>query len=297
MKRRNPPDDVFAHLHPDIRHLATADDETRLRAIITDIWLTYPAGEMVVSQLFELVRMPRRLRMPSLLVYAPPNSGKSRIIRRFLELYQALVAAESCDPGAVICIQAPPTVDEKRLYMEILRGLQAATPDATVARLRNMVVRQLEARKVQLLIIDEMQHIFDQRPVARQVVLNTLKYLSNELSLAIAGFGSGEARALIKSDQHLAQRFDVVGLPGWGKHSWVVDVIRQRVALCPLRQATTIDRPFMDALRGVCHEAGGRMLHHLEQCARAAIQGGEERITPELILEVFTNGERVENAV
>jgi hypothetical protein len=290
------PEDVFAHVQPSVRHLAAADDETRLRAIITDAWLTYPAGEMVVSRLFELVRMPRRLRMPSLLVYAPPNSGKSRIIRRFLDLYQAEVVGEVSDPGAVVSIQAPPTVDEKRLYMEILRSLQASTPDATVARLRSMVVRQLETRKAQLLTIDEMQHIFDQRPAARQVVLNTFKYLSNELGLAIAGFGSGEARALIQSDAHLAERFEVIGLPAWGRHQWVVDLVRQRVALLPLRQETTVDRAFMNALRDVCHEAGGRMLHHLERCAKAAIQSGEERITRELIEGVATHKERVEHA-
>ena len=285
------------HLHASVRHLVTAEDAVRIDAIQQDFWLRYPAGEVVIARLFELLRMPRRVRMPSLLVYAPPNSGKTRIITRFLELYARECAAVDGEGEAVLSIQAPPTVDEKRLYLEILRAMQAPTPDATVPRLRTMVVRQLEARGVRLLIIDEMQHILDQRPSQLQVVLNTIKYLSNELALSIAGFGSGEAKALVKSDEHLAQRFEIVGLPSWSKkHRWLVELVGQRVARLPLRQPTAVDKAFMNTLSAAAGGVSGRMFTLLEDAAIAAIRNKDERLTADLLVKVLGQKEALEHA-
>ena len=131
--------------------------------------------------------------------------------------------------------------------------------------------------------------------MAQQIVLNTFKYLSNELSLSIAGFGSSEAKALVRADEHLAQRFDIVALPAWDqKQRWVVDFIRQRIALFPLRRATVVDRVFMKALLQASGPIAGRMLSTLERCAIAAIQNGDERLSPELIETVTLNVERLE---
>lgn len=160
------------------------------------------------------------------------------------------------------------------------------------------MVRQLRARNTKLLVIDEIQHALDQRPMAQQVVLNTFKYLSNELGLSIAGFGSSEAKALVRADDHLAQRFEIVALPAWNqKQSWVVDVIRQRIALFPLRRVTVVDRPFMKALLEVSGPVAGRMFGTLERCAIAAIQNGDEKLSPELIEAVTLNVERLEYGI
>lgn len=279
--------DPYEHLDERVRSAALGEDARRLALISADWWIPYPPGEDVIARLFDMIDAPQRMRPPSVLVHAPPNSGKSAIIARFAQLYAARVAQGAAEPDGIVIIQAPPTVDEKRLYIEILTAIGASAPDTTCTRLRGMVVRQLRIRGVRLLIIDEMQHILIQRPSAQQVVLNTLKYLSNELGLSIAGFGSSETRALVYADEHLTQRFDIVALPAWDKkHRWVVDIIRQRIALLPLRQASTIDRDFMNLLLQVCGPIGGRMLDMLERCARAAIKDGSERLSASLLEEV-----------
>lgn len=290
--------DAYEHLDPRVRPAATADDGERLAQISADWWISYPPGDDVVSRLFELIDLPQRMRPPSLLVHAPPNSGKSAIIARFLQLYRARVARQEADPDGVVALQAPPTVDEKRLYVEILKALGAAAPETTSTRLRGMVVRQLQVRRTRLLIIDEMQHILSQRPSAQQVVLNTLKYLSNELGLSIAGFGSSETRALVNADEHLAQRFDIIALPKWDKkQSWVVEIVRQRIALLPLRRPTVVDRAFMNLLLQVSGPIGGRMLDMLERCGRAAIRDGSERLSISLLEEVALKRERIEDGL
>lgn len=276
--------DAFTHLDERVSAAALADDPKRIELIYRDWWIPYPPGEDIVLRLFELHDAPQRQRPPSLLVYAPPNSGKSAIIARFQMLYAGRVARMEADPDGVVVIQAPPTVDEKRLYLEILRTIGAAAPETTTARLRGMVINQLRQRRTRLLIIDEMQHALGQRASSQQLFLNTIKYLSNELSLSIAGFGSTETKALVYSDEHLTQRFELVALPTWDKsRSWVVDVVRKRIALFPLRKPTVIDRAFMNLLLQLCGPTGGRMLQMLEHCAQAAIKDGAECLTPTLM--------------
>lgn len=48
----------FAHLHSDIRHLATVELPVRKACILTDRWISYPAAEEVLDRLFELLDMP-----------------------------------------------------------------------------------------------------------------------------------------------------------------------------------------------------------------------------------------------
>lgn len=290
--------DPFAHLDDRVKASALATDASRLALISSDWWISYPPGEEVITRLFELIDLPLRQRPPSIVVHAPPNYGKTAIITRFMALYAGRVSRDEADRDGVVVIQAPPTVDEKRLYLEILNAIGASAPNTTTAKLRSMVVNQLRQRRTRLLIIDELQHALGQRASAQQVVLNTLKYLSNELSLSIAGFGSRESKALVYSDEHLAQRFEVVALPAWDKkHSWVVDVVRQRIALFPLRRPTVIDRSFMNLLLQLCGPTGGRMLAMLERCARSAIRDGSERLSVELLEAVALKGERLEHGV
>lgn len=287
--------EMFDHLDPRVQAAAIADDARRVAIISSDWWLPYPPGEDIIRRLFNLIDLPRRMRPPSLLVHGMPNAGKSAIITQFRALFDARAATQGSDPGAVVRIQAPPTVDEKRLYIEILGAVGAPTPETTIPRLRAMVVRQLQARNARLLIIDEVQHALDQRPMAQQVVLNTFKYLSNELGLSIAGFGSSEAKALVRADDHLAQRFDIVALPAWDqKQRWVVDLIKQRISLFPLRRESVVDRVFMKSLLQASGPVGGRMFGTLERCAIAAIQNGDERLSPTLIEAVTLNVERLE---
>lgn len=290
--------DPFAHLDDRVKDSALATDASRLALISSDWWISYPPGDEVITRLFELIDLPLRQRPPSVVVHAPPNYGKSAIIDRFKALYAGRVSRDEADRDGVVVIQAPPTVDEKRLYLEILSAIGASAPETTTARLRAMVVNQLRLRRTRLLIIDELQHALLQRAAAQQVVLNTLKYLSNELGLSIAGFGSRESKALVYSDEHLAQRFEVIALPPWDKkHSWVVDVVRQRIALFPLRRPTVVDRRFMNLLLQLCGPTGGRMLAMLERCARSAIRDGSERLSVELLEAVALKGERLENGV
>lgn len=277
------PDEPFDHLSEQIRHLATADDAVRKAAITVDTWIDYPLGKAALEALLRLRDQPERMRMTSMLFYAPPHMGKSAITWRCKALHEAQQAINPDLPG-IVRMQAPPTVDERRFYQALLEAMEVRPPlDATIHRLNQMCVTHLRARRVRLLIIDEMQTILDQRANVVRVMINTLKYLSNELRISIAGFGSGEALGLIKADEHLAARFTVVELPSWTqRESWLREVIAERIALFPLRFPTAVDKRLLNTIRRETAGRVGDYFDFLEETALLAIETGVEKITPEL---------------
>jgi len=292
----------FDHLHPDIRHLATADRQTRKACILTDRWISYPAGEDAIERLFEMVDMPRRLRMPSILFWGHPNMGKTHIQKRFIELFAARDGKELPKPflkpksfGPILWVELNDSLTEKRFYLDILTALEAPAPDVTTPRLQAMVLRHLGARAIRLSIFDELQRVTELRPKDQRAILNVMKYLSNQQSMGIAGFGSGEARALIKSDPHLEERFDIVALPMWTqKARWAVEAVRARLEYMPLRKPTEVDRELMEALLFYSNSLLGRMFGLLERAAIKALDQ-EECLSASLIETVALRGRRDED--
>jgi len=128
-----PEDSPFAHLHPDIAHLATADRAACKAAILTDRWVSYPATEDAIERLSEMADTPPQLRMASVLFWAAPNSGKSHIQRRFLELR---ATRHSTDEVGVLWLELNDELTEKRLYLDLLTALGAPTPDTTASSLQ-----------------------------------------------------------------------------------------------------------------------------------------------------------------
>ena len=49
-----------------------------------DRWIGYPAANDLLDQLKGMLALPKRSRMPNLLVLSKPNNGKTSIINQFL---------------------------------------------------------------------------------------------------------------------------------------------------------------------------------------------------------------------
>lgn len=276
--------DTFSHVHPTVRHFTTSDKTTRIRAVNTDQWVDYPAATAAIQQLFKIIDMPKRTRMPSVLFWASSNMGKSSIQDRFMDLiYQRTADDPDLDWPGAIRLQANDELTEKRLYNDILSAIGVPSPITTASRLQAMVIRHLEHRRTRLILIDEIQRITDLADKQQRVVMNALKYLSNRLSLGYAGFGSGEAKGLVQSDPHLTQRFNIIELPQWKrKERWAAEAVTERISYFPLRRPTEVDREFMAVLQHHSETLIGRMFELLQEAAVLAIEG-EERLTPALI--------------
>lgn len=290
-------DDPFEHIHPDVRHLALAETPVRKATIEQDWWVAYPAGDDTIARLFGMADTPPRTRMPAMLFWAGSNMGKTSIQKRFLALFAARCErTPTRSAQSVLWMEINAELNEKRLYLDLLRAMKAPTPErATTSRLQRMVLSHLEARQVRLFIPDELQRVADLRSYEARVVMNALRYLCSQQSMCIAAFGSGETKALIQADPHLKERFEIVALPAWTRREkWAVDTVRERIAYMPIRKPTIVDRAFMDALMTYSDELVGRMFSLLEQAGVAALNH-EECISAGLIEAVAQRRRRAED--
>ena len=104
----------YSHVFQEFRPIVEQSNEDRLYFLEEDRWIGYPAANDLLDQLKGFLTLPKRSRMPNLLVLSKPNNGKTSIINQFFKLYgEGYVNAENNAVKPVIIVQAPVSPDEK----------------------------------------------------------------------------------------------------------------------------------------------------------------------------------------
>ena len=165
------------------------------------------------------------------------------------------------DPGAnvertrVLALQMAGKPGERRLYAQIIAALGAPlNPRATVVELEQVTLRLMRAVDVHILLLDEIHNILAGTFREQRIVLNTLRYLSNELKISLVCFGVAEAREAISGDVQLARRFDEYPLPRWSAEESFEQLILAIIRNLPLRQPTVLSAR---AVRRILQVTGG----------------------------------------
>ena len=131
---------------------------------------------------------------------------------------------------------------------------------------------------VKLLMLDEVHNILAGSAKEQRVMLNTLRYISNELQISLVCLGIGDAREAIGGDVQLMRRFDELSLPRWqgdAEFQELIDVILRHLLLKLASQLSA------RALRQVLQATDGvtaRIFGMFNDLAIAAIRSGTECI-------------------
>jgi hypothetical protein len=169
---------------------------------------------------------------------------------------------------------------ERRLYSQILAAVDAPhSPRASIVDVERGALNILRDIGVQILVIDEIHNILAGSWREQRIVLNTLRFLSNELKVSLVCFGILEARDAINGDVQLARRFDAVTLPRWTADKEFEQLVLAIVRNLPLREPSVLT---VKGLRRILQLSGGvssRIFRMLNDLAIQAIVTGEERIT------------------
>lgn len=208
---------AYEHIHPDFRHVMLLSDQERIEFLDEPRWISYQAAQQIMDTLQGLLHKPVRPRMPNLLLVGDPNNGKTTIVRRFRDLCGQGYVNEDAEPvKPIILAEAPPSADEKGLYISILERFftpyRASDP---VSKLRYQVIHLFRACHVRMLIIDEFHSLLTGSAIKQREVMNAIKLLCNELAIPIVGVGTREAVRVLHTDPQHASRFDVMSLPIW----------------------------------------------------------------------------------
>ncbi|MBA1159076.1 TniB family NTP-binding protein [Microvirga mediterraneensis] len=273
--------DTPAHLTEDAAQVLTRPDHERIYFIRSKRWIPYPRARQVLNQFEHLLAFPRTTRMPSLAIYGDSGMGKSMIVEKFRDDH-----AITFDPDTgtartrLLVVEMAGRPSERRLFAQILAALGAPhSPRATIVDLEQATVRLLRAVGVQVLLIDEVHNILAGTWREQRVMLNTLRYLSNELKLSLVCVGIAEAREAINGDVQLARRFDVMTLLRWSANEEFEQLVLAIVRNLPLRHPSVLTPR---GLRRILQVTGGVtawVFRLLNDVAITAIESGTEEIT------------------
>ena len=133
-----------------------------------------------------LIKYARTTRMPSLIVYGDSGMGKSMLVDKFKADCAAGCATDSTpNPNKVLVVELSGRPTERRLFSQILATVDAPhSPRASIVDVERGAINTLRDIGVQILVLDEIHNILAGSWREQRIVLNTLRFLSNELNFA-----------------------------------------------------------------------------------------------------------------
>ena len=278
------------HILKEFRGALESSDEERMRLAERPMWVRYPAAKSILDTLQWLLQVPKRPRMPNLLITGESNNGKTTIIEKFREEFgQGYINDDSEPVKPLIVAEAPPVADEKSLYISILERFHPPYRRTAPAKeLRYETIHLFRACRTRMLIIDEFHSMLAGTALKQREVMNAIKLLCNETRIPIIGVGTHEAQTILNHDPQYKSRFRVEELPLWecDKQFQLLLIAFER--MLPLKKPSNLRQ---EEFRKLLHEKSkgniGNLHRILIECTKAAITSGDEQIHQALIKSVL----------
>ncbi|SSR14155.1 transposition helper protein [Acinetobacter baumannii] len=280
----------YEHLADVVLEVMTLSDSDRINTLFSDRWIGYKKAITILDTLTDLLNRPRKLRPECLLIVGDSNMGKTTIIHEFTKQHYTKTVNDIdmellSVKKPVLTILAPAKANVKELYINILNHFFVPfRPTDPEAKLRNQAVHLMRKYETKMLIIDEIHNCLTGSTKLLSEVMNTLKNLSNDLSLNIVGVGTREAVTILHTDAQYASRFDVAMLPKWELNQDFLRLLLSYVRLLPLKKRSDLASQRLATL--IFEISGGNfgdLNRLLIECAKEAIVQGNEEITEEIV--------------
>lgn len=186
----------FEHLVGECRAQASLDTSERIRAILTERWIAYPRAILALERLEYLLEHPPRDRMPCLLLFGATGMGKTKILKKFVRDHPASFNTRTgSNTMPLVVMQMPPEPDEKAFYLQLLDSMNAPSRYShTVYQLRQIVIDLLRYTKTRMILIDEIHTLLASTYRQQRIMLNTLRFIANELNLTLVCAGTADAK-------------------------------------------------------------------------------------------------------
>jgi hypothetical protein len=271
--------DAVAHLDPGAQRLLRLDDAHRVACIDRDLWIGYGRAHDAHERLERVLRSERRMRPDNLLIVGASNNGKTAMARRFLSRHTAQEDPEAETASLpVALIQAPNGPRIPLLLGAILQALgREPGRRGTIAQLRDETYRAMHAVGLRLLLIDDLHNI---RGSGVASMLVELRNMGSITGVSLAGFATKEIAYVLRQDEQMANRFELLTLPRWKledlEYAKLLATFERQL---PLWQASGLTDP--ELAQHILMMAGGLIggiVALLRQAAAEAIRTGRERI-------------------
>jgi hypothetical protein len=290
--------DAAAHLDPAARRLLRLDDAHRVACIDRDLWIGYGRAQDAHERLERILRSERRMRPDNLLIVGASNNGKTAMARRFLSRHTTPEDPEAETASLpVALIQAPNGPRIPLLLAAILQALgrePGPRRRGTIAQLRDETYHAMRAVGLRLLLIDDLHNI---RGSGVASMLVELRNMGSITGVSLAGFATKEIAYVLRQDEQMANRFELLTLPRWKfedlEYAKLLATFERQL---PLWQASCLTDP--ELAQHILMMAGGLIggiVALLRQAAAEAIRTGHERIDRSMLARAnAASPERIE---
>jgi len=275
--------DDLVHLHPGVRRVAMADDAARLEAMRSRRWITHHPAARVLAHLQEIFDQQPSDRMENILLLAESGMGKTMLLRKFQRDHaRPFDEATGVQPHPVVLALMPQDTSEQAFYVQVLKAVGAPLNlSARRSRLdtRETAFRVLRELGTRVLMVDEINSVLVGSARQQRLFLQLLRFLSNELQVALVCAGVPEARFALLSDPQLRSRMAEVAIEPWAMGRELQAFVTVLVQGLPLRQPSPVEDARLCRL--LVERSGGITLsicRALGRAGAAAITSGRERI-------------------
>ena len=186
----------LGHLQSEFRAAALLPDAERIIRVRSERWIDHPMAREVLDELQEIVDQPPRGRMLNALLTAEPGMGKTMTLKKLVrENAKAFDRKAGVQPQPVLYVLMPELPTEHEFFGQVFAAL--GTPAITyhmAPRRRETAFRLLRECGTRALVIDEINSLLAGSPRQQRIFLQMLRFLSNELGMALICAGTPEAR-------------------------------------------------------------------------------------------------------
>ena len=265
----------LGHLQSEFRAAALLPDAERIVIRVrSERWIDHPMAREVLDELQEIVDQPPRGRMLNALLTAEPGMGKTMTLKKLVrENAKAFDRKAGVEPQPVLYVLMPELPTEHEFFGQVFAAL--GTPAITyhmAPRRRETAFRLLRECGTRALVIDEINSLLAGSPRQQRIFLQMLRFLSNELGMALICAGTPEARQAMLTDPQLRSRFLDIELPLWRDDGDLRTFLARLVQSLPLRRPSPVE--LSRTTTTDCDAIGGADLDHL-QGLRTGRRGGD----------------------
>lgn len=274
------------HLSPEARLEVGLSKDEKIASIERRRWYGYSLAHNIIKALERARDYPVGPRMPGVLLVGESGNGKTTLLNRFQKL-NAIYDNPSGEGKIVpvLSVQAPPSGDEGQFYNDCLNRLCAEfNRNARPVEKRSQLVDLLKVVGLRALQVDELHNIGSGTAARQQNFLMVLKYLANELNIALIVAGTEDARSIITTDKQMESRLELIRLPLWRKDEETLRLLDSIECRLPLREPSNLsDDDLADLILSLANGTLMGILNVVRTAATRAITQGSERITEEHI--------------
>lgn len=279
-------DATYLHIHEKFRPNVMLPDRERIAFIDQPRWIGYSKANQLLELMQGLLNRTKQHRMPNLLVVGESNNGKTTVIKQFVQKFgQSYIEDDIRWVVPVISIQAPPSPNEKELYISILEKLALPYKSSgSTAVLRYQMIHAFQECQVKLLIIDEIHSLLTGTARQQRQIMNCLKFLCNELEIPLVIAGTKDAVRILHTDPQHASRFDVAELSTWNNDSEFKRMVGSFERFLPLKEPSNLtDTAKLNLIHSISEGRIGNVKRLLNECAIDVIKSGAEHISEQAI--------------